>query len=226
MGTLRKYEMKTSLCKVFFETGTGLGHSLQHALDNGNFDNLYSTEIYKETANRAIIKFKKYKYVQILNTNSITALAATLPTIPPDVPILFFLDAHFPGEVEQGYDYATNDPSSLNLPLEEELCLIKKLRSNSQDVIVVDDLKIYENGRYENGNIGDNFANIEQTWRNLDFLNNLFFNKSIERLYLDDGYLIIKPHDSKFTLNKVSTLYRTKRTIKKNITRFINWARG
>ena len=87
-------------------------------------------------------------------------------------------------------------------------------------------LKIYENGRYENGNIGDNFANIEQTWRNLDFLNNLFFNKSIERLYLDDGYLIIKPHDSKFTLNKVSTLYRTKRTIKKNITRFINWARG
>ena len=115
MGTLRKYEMKTSLCKVFFETGTGLGHSLQHALDNGNFDNLYSTEIYKETANRAIIKFKKYKNVQILNTNSITALAATLPTIPPDVPILFFLDAHFPGEVEQGYDYATNDPSALVL---------------------------------------------------------------------------------------------------------------
>ncbi len=36
MGTLRKYELKTADCKVFFETGTGLGHSLLHALDNGN----------------------------------------------------------------------------------------------------------------------------------------------------------------------------------------------
>ena len=117
MGTLRKYELKTTRCKVFFETGTGLGHSLKHALDNGDFSRLYSSEIHEKTAERATDKFKHHPNVSIINSDSLSALHQVVPTIPKEEPILFFLDAHFPGEVEAGFDYQQNFPSDQTLPL-------------------------------------------------------------------------------------------------------------
>lgn len=222
MGTLGKYDLQHSNCQVFFETGTGLGHSLKHALDNGNFLTLYSSEIHAPTAARASELFTSHSQVHILHSDSITALASILREVPSTMPIFFFLDAHFPGEVEIGYTYSDNTPDGTTMPLQEELQLIRQLRSDGMDVIVVDDLKLYEDGTFENGQISDNFANIPPSWRNLDFVHALFPNKTIEKSYLDDGYLIIKPNSSNFSLKKLSTGYRIKRTIKKNIDRFLS----
>ena len=219
MGTLRKYDLQHTKCQVFFETGTGLGHSLKHALDNGNFSTLYSSEIHAPTAERASMLFASHPQVHILHSDSTTALTSILREVPSTTPIFFFLDAHFPGEVEVGYNYAENTPNGVTMPLQEELQLIRQLRPNAMDVIVVDDLKLYEDGPFENGQISNNFANIPPSWRNLDFVHALFPDKTIEKSYLDDGYLILKPHSSNFSLKKLSAGYRIKRTIKKNVAR-------
>jgi hypothetical protein len=220
MGTLRKYDLQQSHCQVFFETGTGLGHSLKHALDNGNFSALYSSEIHEPTAERASELFATHPHVHILHYDSITALTFILRDVPSTTPIFFFLDAHFPGEVEVGYTYSQNTPNDVTMPLKEELQIIRQIRPNANDVIVVDDLKLYEDGPFENEQISDNFANIPASWRNLDFIYTLFPDRTIEKSFLDDGYLIIKPRASSFRLTKLSVAYRIKRTIKKNIDRF------
>lgn len=219
MGTLRKYELKTANCKVFFETGTGLGHSLLHALDNGNFDLLYSSEIHDATANRAKERFIKNKNVEILNMTSLAALKNILINMSPETPILFFLDAHFPGEVEDGFSYSSNVPSGTSMPLKDELELIATFRSNSRDVIIVDDLKLYEDGPFDNGSITKGFANISESHRSLEFIRDLYPEKKIHRNYQDDGYLIIQPKDLYFDLKKVSDLYRFQRSLRKNINR-------
>jgi hypothetical protein len=226
MGTLRKYKLNTSGCDIFFETGTGLGHSLKHALENGNFNELYSTEIHEETAKKAQKLFQNYSKnipkVNVLNTNSIDGLNQVLPTINKNQKILFYLDAHFPGEVSSNYSYEGNIPNNLTMPLKEELELIKKLRPNSGDIIIVDDLRLYEDGPYESGNIVASYANIQQDMRDLSFLESLYSDRSIERDYKDEGYLLIKPKDSLFRLKKLSQIYRLRRSLRKNFNRLFN----
>lgn len=217
MGTLRKYDLSSSGCKVFFETGTGLGHSLKHALENGKFDKVFSTEIHEPTYLRAKNYFSKHKKVQILNKDSATALEEILLKIPLSVPILFFLDAHFPGEVEGGFEYSDNRVSNISMPLKVELEMISRLRPSAKDVIIVDDLNLYEDGPFENGVINSNYANIPSSVRDLSFITSLYPEKKILRNFQDEGYLIIRPSDSFFDLKKVSQLYRLKRNLKKRI---------
>jgi len=128
MGTLRKYDLQHTGCQVFFEIGTGLGHSLKHALDNGNFSTLYSSEIHAATAVRANELFAPHPHVHILHSDSITALGSILRQVPPTTPIFFFLDAHYQGEVEIGYNYSENTPNGTTMPLQEELQLIRQLK--------------------------------------------------------------------------------------------------
>jgi hypothetical protein len=220
MGTLRKYDLKSAGCDVFFETGTGLGHSLKHALDNGKFRKLYSSEIHGPTALRAQKLFSKNGSVKIINADSLSALKEVLVGIPLSTPILFFLDAHFPGEVENNFNYSSNVPSNQSMPLKDELIFISSLRKDAEDIVIIDDLKLYEDGPFANGEIDVNFANIPDSLRDLSFIYELYPQKKIERDYQDEGYLIIKPNNSLFELRKVSQFYRFKRNIKKNITRF------
>jgi hypothetical protein len=223
MGTLTKYDLSDTDCTVFFETGTGLGHSLQHALDSGkSFEKLYSTEVHSPTASRAQQQFSKHNKVEIMCTDSISALKLVLPSILIDTPIFFFLDAHFPGEVESGFEYEKHTPTQVSMPLEEELNLIHSARPSSNDIIVVDDWRIYEIGNYENGNLLNGFANISEDWRDSKFLHRVPQSKIIEKHSFDDGYLLIKPAESKFTLKKISPLFKARRSIKRVIRKFGN----
>jgi len=223
MGTLTKYDLSGTDCAVFFETGTGHGYSLCHALNSGkSFEKLYSIEIHRPTARRAQRKFSKYNKVEILCTDSISALKLVLPSIPIHKPIFFFLDAHFPGEVESGFEYEKHTPTQVSMPLEEELNLIHTARPSSNDIIVVDDWRIYELGNYENGNIRNGFANISEEWRDSQFLQQVPKSKIIEKLSFDDGYLLIKPAKSKFTLKKISPLFKAWRSIKRALRPFKN----
>lgn len=222
MGTLRKYRLKNSGCNIFFETGTGLGSSLRHAFENGNFTRLYSTEIHNQTAIRAQNIFRKIESIEILNSDSFTALSKILPTLDKDDNVLFFLDAHFPGEVSSEFEgYSNNIPSEKTLPLINELELISKLRPKSKDIIIIDDLKLYEDGPYANGNISNDFANIPAEMRSLHFVNSLFNGRTILKDYKDEGYLIIKPNNSLFELKELSQFYRFKRNMKKHMRNLI-----
>ena len=158
--------------------------------------------------------FDKHDQVKIFQMDSVSAMKSVINLIPQETAIFFFLDAHFPGELESGYKYVDNAANTITLPLEKELRLISELRPNAQDIIVIDDLRLYENGPFENGPLPANFANIPVSWKSLNFVIDLFPTKTIERSYLDEGYLIIKPHASKFSLQKTSTLFKLKIKIK------------
>jgi hypothetical protein len=221
MGTLRKYDLSSCGCVYFFETGTGLGASLRHALHNGRFKKLFSTEIHKQTALKAQAIFQDKPAVQIINENSTIALKKILPLIDPLEPILFFLDAHFPGEVSENYSYDQNIHDEVTMPLKEELRIIKTIRPNSRDILIVDDLNLYENGPFDNGNIKKSYANIKDEERDLSFVSEIFEDKDISRDFRDEGYLILKPLGSTFCLRQLSPFYRLKRSLIKNANKYL-----
>ena len=82
---------------------------------------------------------------------------------------------------------------TIRLPLETELRIIKKNREHFNDVIIIDDLRIYEDGHFGNGPapLPDRLPRGQRT---LDFINELFSDShTITRIYLDEGYIFITP---------------------------------
>ena len=124
-----------------------------------------------------------------------TALRRVLPKVARTDRILFFFDAHFPGEGDkQAFKgYLAAEPAELKLPLEEELKLIRELRGDCADVIVIDDLRIYENGPFESGNMPDWAETLDPEEKSIDFVLDLFPGRRLIRDYRDEGYLLILP---------------------------------
>jgi hypothetical protein len=205
MGTLANYSIRGVPCDVFVETGTGAGASLMHAIFSKQFEKIFSVEIHEPSAKRAREKFKRFKNVEIQNTDSASALRDILNQVKAYDRVFFFLDAHFPGEFSKqfgGYDQVV--PDQIALPLESELRLIHQLRPDRQDVIVVDDLRLYEDGPFEHGNLPSGFANIPPEFRNLDFVESIFPERTIRRDYRDEGYLFILAPGVSFSFGELS----------------------
>jgi tRNA methyltransferase complex GCD14 subunit len=218
MGTLTKYLMTQTGCNVFVETGTGSGGSLAHAYASGSFDQLYSVEIHKESAEKVMAKFSRAPSVKIFNSTSESALKEIFKLLKVEDRVFFFLDAHFPGEHAAdflGYDRISTD--SLTLPLENELQLIRDARPAANDVIVVDDLRIYENGPYERGNLPSDFGGLPADFRNINFVDELFGNRNVDKDFRDEGYLIISPQYAHFQLKRLTTLQRMLRNLRKRM---------
>jgi hypothetical protein len=198
MGSLHTFILEDILCPVFFETGTGTGASLEYAAGHAHFRKLYSVEIHKETAEKAARYFEKDARITILNSDSPSAMQKILPAIAKDERILFFLDAHFPGEVAA--DFAgrkADEPLDVKLPLERELEVIAQWRKDCRDVILIDDLRIYENGPFESGNTPEEDENLRPEQKNIDFVARIFPDRELHRDYRNEGYLIIAPPPSK-----------------------------
>ncbi|HEY4374693.1 MAG TPA: hypothetical protein VGN52_22415 [Burkholderiales bacterium] len=194
MGSLHVFVLEDIRCSVFFETGTGTGASLQYAAGHPQFRRLYSSEIHPQTAQRAAQFFAADPRITVLNADSTTALAQVLPAIPREERVLFFLDAHYPGEVEADFrGRKGHAPLEIALPLEQELRVIQQHRPDSRDVIIVDDLRIYENGPFESGNTPAEDENLDPERKNIDFVTRLFPDRELHRDYRNEGYLLIAP---------------------------------
>jgi hypothetical protein len=192
LGTLREFEPDAFGCNIFFETGTGKGFSLMKALASG-FERLYSVEISQETYDLAVGFFGVFKNLVLLNSDSPNALRTVLPTLKPRDRVFFFLDAHYPGELSSTFEgYKAKIPEGMRLPLELELETIARLRPNCHDVIVIDDLRIYENGPFAEGNLPEWAETLPPERKNIDFAVRLFPSAKIERDYRSQGYLIIR----------------------------------
>jgi hypothetical protein len=220
MGTLTRFDISGSRCPVFIETGTGNGTSLCHVVDSADFSRAFSIEVHELTAMRAKARFEGDRKVEVIHARSTDGLREVFSRIPAGQDALIFLDAHFPGEVDPDFaGYENMTPGSESLPLAEELKLIAELRPDTKDIIVVDDLNLFEQGDYENGNIESGYANISTDDRNLDFVAGLFPGHIIERDRRDEGYLIIRPRDSAFALRELSSWYRMKRSLKRHLSK-------
>lgn len=131
-------------CKTYVETGTGIGDSLRFVL-NFPFEKIYTIDIDEELINSAKNNFKDER-VTFVNSLSTKALEQLLPELDSVDSVLFFLDAHLPGADFHKITYTESMEiyKQDSFPLEEELRMIKAARKDKKDVIVIDDLQLYE----------------------------------------------------------------------------------
>lgn len=200
MATLKDYYNKTQkiiLTDLYthnidniVETGTGLGDSIQYLLDfNINTKNIYSFEIHNEVWLRAVNRFNGNSNVDIKNIDSYNGLKELLPNLTGNT--MFFLDAHYPG-ADFGYNsYTDTTDEKLNLPLKSEIELICRNRDISNDIFLIDDLRIYETGSFEFGNIS---VSQGASHTGIDFIMNFLGETHIiQKHYFYTGFITAYP---------------------------------
>lgn len=147
---LRIQELKNRYqLDTIVETGCWHGHGLEFSQQIG-IQNLYSCDINQTYVDECT---KKFPQAVIRHQDSISFLKEVLPSVNGKT--LFWLDAHYP--VYYGLE---EENSSTKFPLVEELLLVKSLKKNfQQDVIVCDDLRVLlpDNNPYYNPGVGDQF---------------------------------------------------------------------
>lgn len=185
--------------KHYVETGTGGildSHGQNSLLQVSQLKKpdlkMHSIEILDRIYNEAVDYFKDNQNVYMHHGNSHDELPKVLDELDEN-PTLFFLDAHFPDSYRDEYhrEIIRDDPDYIKIPLEGELRIICQKRNVSNDVIVIDDIRIYKEGPYENGNFENKALHGGE---NLNFVYELLDETHvIVESYLQEGYLICFP---------------------------------
>jgi tRNA splicing endonuclease len=181
---IKNYEIN-----LFIETGTGLGNSFQHA-QKFDFKKLFTIEMVDELYLFSSTNLKKDNSF-FIHAESKDGLRNVISQIDTSDKILFWLDAHFPGADFGLSNYHDIVDTKLRIPLEEELKTIVEKRDCSKDVFIIDDLRIYEDGPFEDG------VWVERELlggEGIDFIFEIFSTThQIYRDYRDQGYIIVTP---------------------------------
>lgn len=185
MGDLIRHYLPFFHCDIFIETGTGIGSGIHHAV-TFPFKELHTIEIIPElyeTASKSITDPRIHFHLG----DSIDILPKILPQIEKTDKILFWMDAHFPGTDFGigGREYVFDEK---NMPLKREIETICKNRDITHDSFIIDDLRLYEDGEYQTGNI-----DIGKPKSGVKFIEDLFTAHTIRRDYRDQGFLILTP---------------------------------
>lgn len=189
MGTISRWNIeelkKEFKLTVAIETGTAYGDGARYLANI--FEKVHTIEMDKEFYGN-LKGFPDHPNIYVYLGKTIDILPEVLFANNGE-PTLFWLDAHLP----RGEDH----DDRVNLPLEEELMQIYKYKDISNDVFIIDDLRIYEDGPFEVGNWAgrhdfSNASNAEGS--GLHFVLNLFKKTHrVEKSYKDEGYLLLKP---------------------------------
>ena len=139
--------------KNFVETGTGKAEVVQTVVEADDTLNIHTIEVIPEIYDKNKINFS---YLKDVNWHLGTSFDI-LPEILPDLKgtTLFWMDAHFPGADFGLSSYGDEKDDDKRLPLKKELETIVENRDVSNDVFVIDDLRIYEDGPFGDGNWED-----------------------------------------------------------------------
>ena len=194
MGDLRRFRLDEFLStyhlQTFVETGTARGDSLAYAAERQEFSQLLSCEIEPLLAAGACCRFNEDQRVQIMRMES--GLFMQMVARADLAPCFFWLDAHYPGAGFGLKGYEDAMPETIRLPLGRELEQIRKHRAG-RDVILIDDLRIYELGDYEAGPLPDDTPG-EPTANGADWIRTMFAETHEARTIMrDQGYLLLLP---------------------------------
>jgi hypothetical protein len=134
----------------FVETGTGIGEVVSDISSIKSDLNVHTIEIEPKLYDRNKINLSYLKNVNFHLGES----AQVLPNIIDKLNgvTLFWFDAHFPGADFGLSSYGDEKDINKRLPLKNELEIAKSGKDITNDVIVIDDLRIYEDGPFEFGN--------------------------------------------------------------------------
>lgn len=180
---------------AFVETGTGHGHNLITALQWPELKDLRSIEIDEQTWHRNVVTFSNEPRVRLYHGDSpnvLPGIAVEMNAL--DRRVLWFLDAHYPGSGRLVPLPMVPTPSPLAaVPLSREFAALVAHRDLRRDVLVIDDLCLFEAGEYE--------SDAPQLRANLG-LGSLWWVESqlcgtheITRVMRDGGYMIAKPKE-------------------------------
>lgn len=202
MGHINETDIKNYIEKYslinYLETGTGMGDCLEYMLTNHPLHIYHTIEINQTICNNTIFRLQSRKLdlskVQFYNSKSTPALEKILPNLHGNT--LFFLDAHFPGADFQLASYFDEKDENIRIPLKKELQTIVKFKNNfKNDVFVIDDLRIYEDGPFEGGNWPLRSALGSD---GIDFIYELLSKThDIIKTYKSQGYIIALPKSVK-----------------------------
>lgn len=186
MGELNRFDLSFYGCDIFIETGTGKGAGVQYA-SSFPFKALHTIEIIPELYGHCIDTIKDPR-INFHLGNSTEILKEILSKINKDDKILFWIDAHFPG-IDYGLRGRTYVFDEFNMPLKQELTAITQVRDTSKDTFLIDDLRLYEDGHYQEGNL-----DIGIKKQGTDFIKEFFINThKLSRDFRDQGFLILTP---------------------------------
>ena len=173
----------------FVETGTGAAEVVRSISSIKSDLNIHTIEIIEEIFNK-----NKISNSYLTNVNwHLGQSSEVMPEILPQLEgnTLFWLDAHFPGADFGLASYGDEKDLDKRLPLRSELEIIVEGRDVSNDVFVIDDLRVYEDGPFETGNWaernlygGDGIAFIEDLFEDTHF---------VVRSYNKQGFVILLP---------------------------------
>lgn len=181
--------------KNFIETGTGMGESLEYllTLDESKNLNINSIELMDQLYNILEQKFRFVKNLNLIKGYSHEEIGKLMEVIS-DEPTLFWHDAHFPGADFKidGATYTSEKDDTKRIPLESELRkVVGSGRDISNDVFVMDDLRVYKDGPYEGGNWE---YRSQAGSDNIDFVYELFDETHIIiESHIAQGFLILFP---------------------------------
>ena len=179
--------------KNFVESGTGTGDSMKVVVNGRLFKNYYGIELEKFYIEQLEKTFEdEVKFYNGYSKDEMENVLDDLDTCPT----LFWLDAHFPGSDYKHLPYDSIKDETIRIPLEIELEIISKTRDISKDIFIIDDLRVYKDGDYEDG--GPWVHRKTAGAKNCDFIEKLIGKTHIlVEHYRDQGYIIAFPIDSK-----------------------------
>ena len=175
--------------KNFVETGTGQAEVVRSVYEADETLNIHTIEVVEEIFDQNKIKFSYLKDVSWHLGTSFKILPTILPTF--DGNTLFWMDAHFPGADFGLSSYGDEKDMDKRLPLQKELESIVQSRDVRNDVFVIDDLRIYEDGPFETGNWDER---TKYGGDGIEFIEKLFEDTHyVGRSYNKQGFVILFP---------------------------------
>jgi len=194
MGSLRNFNIGDYISKFnltsLIETGTYKGDSIEYAMEY-NFVKIFSIELLEEFYKYSLDKFSQDKRIILINDNSIDGLKTLLTTYVNIGNTLYWLDAHLPNLYKDTYDSNYKENNKILIPLKQELKLIKKYKDITNDVFIIDDLRIYETGNFAGGEwldvITEGMGGIDEIYTILDETHDII------KIYDNEGYILCTP---------------------------------
>lgn len=203
MGDIKIFDIQQVVergtLECFCETGTLHGDAVEFIRQFG-FKTIVSIEIVESLAQKAANRFANDLRVKIINGDSSKILSAICKQQLTGN-TLFWLDAHFPGADNHLAAYDGEKNTNTRVPLKVELEIIKQRADKFKDVIIIDDLWLYEEGPFEWGTFNDHMKKFHNGEKREDicgqdssFIYELFQSThNIKKVNQHQGYLILTP---------------------------------
>lgn len=154
--------------RYLVELGTGDGDGVDCVKDMG-FDHVYSVESRHKPALKVALLHSLRQDITIIHARTSRGLLEVLEEIPAEAPSLFWIDSCYPGcDAGQLFD-APERTGGVPLRIERDLRQILAARPAGRDVILIDDLFLYDDDAYQ-GPFPVDAPKIPAAYRSLAFI--------------------------------------------------------